>query len=335
MVQARSLPKTISPMLARLTRQPFDSPDHLFELKWDGIRALAFVDGGKLRLQGRDLKDLTPLFPELTGLPEMVETHDTVLDGELVCFDNDGKPSLELMHRRLKRQAEGRVVRNPKVHFVAFDLLFLGGSSVMDEPLSLRKTLLQEVVRPSENVQACEFIDTEGRAFFQATCDLGLEGIMAKNKSGVYLAGKRSPGWQKIKRARECEFVIGGYAFGGRRREPYSSLLLGLYDDGQGLVFAGQVSTELSRPETRRLYETLEQLHTPDCPFTRPPRPQAFTYWCEPALVCNVEYGEFTTNGLLRYPVFVSFRDDKPPLDCRIVDAPGWPTELGWSVDFL
>ena len=189
-------------MLARLTRQPFDSPDHLFELKWDGIRALAFVDGGKLRLQGRDLKDLTPLFPELTGLPEMVETHDTVLDGELVCFDNEGKPSLELMHRRLKRQAEGRVVRNPKVHFVAFDLLFLGGSSVMDEPLSLRKTLLQEVVRPSENVQACEFIDTEGRAFFQATCDLGLEGIMAKDKSGVYLAGKRSPGWQKIKRAR-------------------------------------------------------------------------------------------------------------------------------------
>jgi len=322
-------------MLARLTRQPFDSPDHLFELKWDGIRTLAFIDGGKLRLQSRDLKDLTPLFPELSGLPERVEAGDTVLDGELVCFDDEGRPSLELMQRRLKRQAEGRVVRNPKVHFVAFDLLFLGETSVMDEPLSLRKTLLQEVLNPSDNVQACEFIDSEGKAFFQATCDMGLEGIMAKDKSGVYLAGKRSPGWQKIKRVRECEFVVCGYAFGGKRREPYSALLLGLYDDRQRLVFVGQVGTELSKPETRQLYETLEQLHTGECPFTSPPRLPAFTYWCNPELVCNVEYGEFTTNGVLRYPVFLSLRDDKPPADCRIVDAPGWPSELGWSVDFL
>lgn len=335
MVQAKSLPKTISPMLARLTRQPFDSTDHLFELKWDGIRALVFRDGGKLRMQSRDLKDLTPLFPELSTLHKSIEADDTVLDGELVCFDDEGRPSLGLMQRRLKRQSEGRIVRNPKVHFVAFDLLFLGGISVMEEPLSLRKTLLQEVLNPSDNVQACEFIDSEGKAFFQATWDLGLEGIMAKDKSGVYLAGKRSLGWQKIKRARECEFVVGGYAFGGKRRQPYSSLLLGLYDDRQGLVFVGQVATELSKPDTRRLYEKLEQLHTPICPFTRPPSPPAFTFWCNPELACNVEYGEFTTNGLLRYPVFVSLRDDKPPSDCRIVDAPGWPIELGWNVDFL
>ena len=314
-------------MLARLTRHPFDSPNHLFELKWDGIRALAFVDGGTLRLQGRNLQDLTPEFPELRGLPGLVKANGTVLDGELVCFDREGHPSLARMQERLRRQARGRA-QGPRVNFVAFDLLYLNGASVLEEPLGHRKNLLHDILEPSGVAQACQFIERDGRAFFQATCDLGLEGVMAKDKDSHYLAGKRSTGWLKVKRVRECEFVIGGYTFGGNQGEPFSSLLLGLYDDTRRLVFLGQVGTGFSRGEARQIHADLQRLHTSDSPFLDPPDLQKFIYWCRPELVCRVEYGEFSTRGRLHYAVYQTLRDDKPAADCRTVDAPGWPLDL-------
>ena len=334
-VPTARVPKTINPMLARMARHPFDSSDHLFELKWDGIRALAYIDGGQLRLQSRNLKDITHHFPELSVLPKLVKADQAILDGELVCFDQEDRPSLSRMQQRLQRQATGRVVRSPRVHFVAFDLLFLRGKSVMNEPLEQRKNLLHEVLKPTEVAQACDFIETDGNAFFQATCDHGLEGIMAKDKSGVYLAGKRSTSWLKVKRVRECEFVIGGYAFGGQRKELFSSLLLGLYDDRQGFAFVGQVGTGISKTEARQLHSLLEPLHISDRPFANPPNLQKFIYWCRPELVCRVEYGEFTTEGKLRYPVYQMLRDDKPATDCRVVDAPGWPQVLSLGSDLL
>ena len=325
---AKGLPATISPMLARLTRHAFDSSNYIFELKWDGIRALAFIERGQLRLQSRNLRDITSQFPELDPLPGLVKADLAILDGELVCFDDQGHPSLTHMEQRLQRQAGGRVVRNPRVHFVAFDLLYLGGASVMAEPLVNRKNLLHEILKPTEVAQACEFINTDGNAFFQATCELGLEGIMAKEVSSQYQPGKRSAAWLKVKRVRESEFVIGGYTFGGRRKEPFSSLLLGLYDDRGRLVFVGQVGTGFSQTEAKQVHSSLQRLHTSDCPFTNPPNLQKFIYWCRPEVVCRVEYGEFTTDGKLRYPVCQTLTSDKPATDCRTVDAPGWPRVL-------
>ena len=313
-------------MLARLTRQPFDSADHVFELKWDGLRALAFVEGGHLRLQGRNLGDITAQFPELTQIPRALSTDQTVLDGELVCFDEEGRPSLERMQRRVQRNARGSVGRAPKAHFVAFDLLMLKGESVMNEPLSRRKSLLQDVLKPSELVQPCEFIESDGKDFYQATCDLGLEGIMAKDKSSPYLPGKRSSSWLKVKRVRECEFVIGGYAFGGDGEVPFGSLLLGLYDERHGLIFVGSVTNGLSHSQSKGLRSRLEELYTGECPFSETPVLQKFVYWCRPELACRVRYGEFTMDGRLRYPVYLTLRDDKPTADCRTVDAPGWPS---------
>ena len=327
-VQAHSLPATIHPMLARLSRHPFDSPDHIFELKWDGIRALAFIDRGQVRLQSRNLQDITSQFPELSRLPEAVKADGAVLDGELVCFDRDGHPSLIRLQQRLQRQAQGRSVSTPPVHFVAFDLLYLRGVSLMKEPLVHRKNMLHEILNPTEVAQPCEFIETDGTAFFQATCDHGLEGIMAKGKSSPYNPGKRTVSWLKVKRVRECEFVIGGYAFGGKRRELLGSLLLGLYDENQRLEYVGQVGTGFSQTEARRVHSILQDLHMPECPFTRPPTLQRFVFWCRPEVVCRVEYGEFSTGGKLRYPVYQTLRDDKPATDCRIFDAPGWPRVL-------
>ena len=327
-VSARKLPATIKPMLASLKRFPFDSPDHLFELKWDGIRVLAFIEGGELRLQSRNLRNITSQFPELASIPENVKSDLTVLDGELICFDENGHPSFSDIQQRLQRQQRGRISRSPQVHLIAFDLLFLNGESVMDQPLSVRKRLLSETLVPTDLAQPCEYIENDGNAFFQATTEHGLEGIMAKEKDSPYYPGKRSPSWHKVKRERICDFVIAGYDFGGKRKELFSSLLLGLYDTNQQLVYVGQVGTGFADREIKRLYTILQDLHTPDAPMENPPKVEKFIHWCRPELVCQVRYGEFTMGGKLRYPVYLSPKDDKPPTDCKIEDAPGWPVTL-------
>lgn len=327
-------------MLAGLARHPFDSTEHFFELKWDGIRAMAFLEEGRLRLLSRTSRDITASFPELADLPGQVGARGVVLDGELVCLDSDGRPSFPLLQRRLSA-AGRRGGRDNPVHFIAFDLLYLEGRSVMAEPLYSRKGRLHEIVRPSDMAQVCDLVDGDGAAFFQATCQHGLEGIVAKEKSSPYLPGRRSRHWLKVKRVRESEFVIGGYTFsGGNRgsgvsrgsggnRGAFDSLLLGLYDDDKRLVFVGQVSAGLSRAAARDLGLDLQRIHVEECPFGSLPRVPRLMFWCRPQVVCQVEYGEFSEDGELTYPMFKALRDDKSPGDCVVADAPGWPKLLG------
>ena len=322
------LPTSIKPMLARLTRYPFDSSNHIFELKWDGMRALAFIEAGSVRVQSRDLTDITPRFPEMERLARLVKSDMTVLDGELVCFGPDGKPSFTRMQERLRRPAGGRAYKGPRAHFVAFDVLYADGRSVMGESLGRRKNILHELLEPGDVVQACQFIENEGKAFFAVTQQHELEGIVAKDKAGHYTPGRRSPGWHKIKRLRECDFVIGGYDLGGERGEMFGSLIVGMYDGSQRLVSVGHVGSGLSRAVARQLQPVLQSLHTARCPFQTPPRVDRLLYWCRPELVCRVEYGEFTNHGRLRYATYVSQVGDKSPADCKIDDAPGWPAEL-------
>lgn len=326
-VASRNPHTTLRPMLARLVRSPFDSPDHIFELKWDGIRALAYVESGKITFRDRNSRDITPQFPELEQLPQQVSASQAVLDGELVCLDELGRPSFALMQQRT-RGSRNQQAKKPLVHYIAFDLLHLNGRSVMGEALTGRKNLLHEVLQPSDLVQPCEFIDTEGKAFFHATCELGLEGIVAKEKNSLYSPGRRSSSWLKVKRVRESEFVVGGYTFGGKRKEMFSSLLLGLYIGRGRLVYVGQVGTGFSQLEAQQLYATLQGLHTARCPFNTVPDVQKFIYWCQPKVVSQVQYGEFTPDGKLRYPVFITQRGDKAASDCTIADAPGWPSQL-------
>ena len=324
MVRVAALPNTVQPMLGRMARQPFDSPNHIFELKWDGMRALAFIEGGELKLVSRNARNITTLFPELGQMPELLKSDSVLLDGEIVCLDEENRPSFSRLQQRLQSKRVNRPRINP-AHFIAFDLLYVKGRSVMKEPLVQRKKRLNDVLEPTELIQACEFVETEGEAFFQATCELGLEGIMAKEKSSAYLPGKRSTHWLKIKRVRESEFVVGGYSFGGNRKELFSSLLLGLYDDNQNLVYVGSVGTGFSQQEAKLIYGVLQQLHIPDCPFSTIPDVKRLIHWCQPALVCQVEYGEFTVDGKLRYPIYLRHREDKVATDCNLTDAPGWP----------
>ena len=321
---ALKLPSAIKPMLGRMARQPFDSPDYVYELKWDGMRALAFVEGGELTLFSRNGRNVTSQFPELADLPKQVKSSPLVIDGEIVCLDDDNHPNFSRLQQRLQAKRVGLKQRNP-VNFIAFDLLYATGKSVMKEPLVIRKDRLVKVLSPTEVAQPCEFIEGEGTAFYQATCDLGLEGIMAKEKSSSYLPGQRSSHWLKIKRVRESEFVIGGYSFGGARKEFFSSLLLGLYGDDGRLIYAGSVGTGFSEAESKDLFAKLQSIHIDDRPFTTAPDVKRLIHWCQPELVCQVEYGEFTLDGKLRYPTFLRLREDKSATDCTLGDAPGWP----------
>ena len=200
--------------MARLAHNPFDSSDHLFELKWDGIRALALVHNGALKLLDRNSRDITQQFPELSKLPRQIKGNGVILDGELVCLDDRGRPNYLSIERRLGLPT-GRGSRSNPVHFIAFDLLYTGFQPVMGLPLIRRKDLLNDLLAPNEIAQQSDYIENDGKSFFHATCELGLEGILAKEKSSLYLPGRRSRDWLKVKRVRESEFVIGGYTFGG------------------------------------------------------------------------------------------------------------------------
>ncbi len=318
------LPSTIKPMLGRLAREPFDSPKHLFELKWDGMRALAFIESGDLKLFSRNGRNVTSQFPEFADMPAHVNSSPLILDGEIVCLDEQNRPDFSRLQQRLQAKRVGLKQKFP-VNFIVFDLLYTNGRSVMKEPLVDRKGRLNEALDPTEVVQACEFVESEGTAFFEATCNLGLEGVMAKEKSSIYLPGQRSPRWLKVKRVRESEFVIGGYSFGGARKELFSSLLLGLYDDDGRLKYVGSVGTGFSETEAKAIYTHLLALHVDDMPFSAAPDVRRLIHWCRPEVVCQVEYGEFTLDGKLRYPIYLRLREDKTPVDCTLNDAPGWP----------
>ena len=315
----------LRPMLARLGRGPFDSPDYLFELHWNGIRALAHINDGGLTLQDRNGHDLTEIFPELSSLPSHVGSSKAILDGEIVCLDSSGHPSFTLLEQRLAHPAH-KVSRRRHAHYVAYDLLYVANRSVMDESLVTRKNLLHSLLQPSKYVQAADYIDSQGKAFFQAICQHDLEGIVAKRKSSSYISGKRSNEWLNIKRIRQGEFVIGGYTFDGNKRDPLRSLILGLYKDDQ-LHYVGQVSSGIG-PHSKRLTPILEQQHWDRSPFVQTPTIRRFSYWCRPESVCQVEYGEFSEDGNLAYPIFKGIRGDVSPEDCLAAEIPGWPRQL-------
>jgi bifunctional non-homologous end joining protein LigD len=304
-------------MLATAAAEPFDSPDHIFELKLDGMRAIVFVEAGEVRIQNRRLEDVRPQFPQFADAPRRVKARSAVVDGEIVALDSEGRTSLPLLQQRL----EGKT---GPLTYQMFDILYLEGASVMHLPLARRKTILHQVLSPSDFLQACDFVDGEGVAFFEAAAEHGLEGIVAKEKASPYRAGERSSAWQTVKAFCADDFVIGGYAFGGGlRAEPLSALLLGQYQD-ERLVHVGDVSGPFPEDTSRMLLALLQPLHTPGCAFAEPPHLARFIYWCRPELACRARYSEWTRRGKLRFPLFVAVRPDVPPREC-LLEPPAPP----------
>jgi bifunctional non-homologous end joining protein LigD len=304
-------------MLASTAHEPFDDPEKLFEVKWDGVRAIAVIENGSVHIHTRGMKDITDAFHDVgVALLSAVDSDGVVLDGELIAIDDDGVPRLQRVMERWHQG--GRASKAISVSFEVFDILYRNGRSLMALPLSKRKAILNESVTPNALVHLTHYEEGEGVTLFEAARGLGLEGIVAKDKTSPYEPGRRSKHWIKVKQSRTANLVVGGYTFGGGgRKELFGSLLLGAYA-GPDLRYVGSVGGGFRQTDLAMIYGVVSKLHRDTSPFVDSAVVDKFLFWCEPVLVVSVEYGEFTSNRHLRFPIFVAVRPDFEPKDCTI-----------------
>jgi len=319
-------PASIEPMQATLAENAFSSPGWYFEPKMDGVRALAFVDGDRVRLMSRRGIDQTKQYPAVVESLRG-QTERLVLDGEIVALDERGVPSFQAIQRRLglTRQSEiERLEAEIPVYYYVFDLLWAGGYDLRPGRLRDRKALLAQLLLPDAAVNLLEHFETDGEDAYRAAVEHGLEGVVAKRRDSTYESGRRSKSWLKIKATLEDDFVVGGFSGGsGGRARTFGALLVGQCDDEGRLVYAANVGSGFDDRTLASLKKRLEALATDESPFevmepgsTRFSRPKdvAIT-WVRPELVATVKFSEWTADGHLRGPSFLGLRDDKAPAD--------------------
>jgi bifunctional non-homologous end joining protein LigD len=309
----------IEPMLAITAEEPFDSPEFAYEPKWDGVRTLAFVDGGVVRLQTRNLLDCTAQYPEAHQVAEaLTGAYQAILDGEIVALDERGAPSFQKLQPRMHVRDESAVKklrRTTPVVYEIFDVLWLDGQDLTKRPLRERQKLLDEILTPMGSIRRSEQFVGNGIALFEAAKEQGIEGIVAKRLDSPY-ATTRSAAWVKIKAFRTMECVVGGWTAGqGGRSSTLGALLLGVYRDGK-LMPVGHVGSGFDERTLKELLATLGERETPRMPFAVEPRVNQPARWCQPELVCEVQYGELTREGTLRHPVYRGLRADVDPREC-------------------
>jgi bifunctional non-homologous end joining protein LigD len=328
------MPPSLEPMLATAAKRLPTGQDWAFELKWDGVRAVAFA-GDELRLCARRGDDTTRRYPELAGIGEALAGRGAILDGEIVAFDEAGNPNFGLLQRRMGLKDELRIRRRAAetpVTYVAFDLLRLDGASLCDEPYERRRELLGELAFDGPCWQAPRHRVGDGEALLAAVRERGLEGVVAKRLGSVYRPGRRTPDWVKVQNRRRQELVIGGWMPGaGARRRQVGSLLVGYWDSTpeeaaqlgrpQRLVYAGGVGTGFSDEMVGRLTTVLSPLRRESSPFeagwdprekyAARIRERGELAWVEPVVVCEIEFLRWTHEDTLRAASFKGLRDDK------------------------
>jgi len=311
------MPEQIAPMKARSGALPPDDEAWGYEVKWDGIRAVMFVDHGHLTLQGRNFSDFTPRYPELRAFARGLGASRIILDGEVVALDEEGRPSFERLQSRMHLASDSAVrrrMRDIPVTYVIFDLLYLDGHSTLALPYSERRRVLRELELEGPNWRTPAHHEGEGAALLDATKQLGVEGIVAKKLDSAYEPGRRSACWLKIKNVCTQDVVIGGYAPGeGRRRGSLGALVVGYHDDGK-LRYAGKVGTGFTEQTLGLLSRELTALERNDSPFDGRQPPKG-TIFVEPRLVAHVEFREWTRSGTLRAPSFKGLRPDVDPAE--------------------
>jgi bifunctional non-homologous end joining protein LigD len=278
---AEPMPEHVKPMLAKLAEIPKDPDQWAFEVKWDGIRAVVFAEGGRIRIETRNLNDVTAQYPELTRLGRALGSHTAVLDGEIVAFDEHGRPSFQTLQSRLGLTSESTIrtrAKSTPVRYVAFDLLFLDGRDLKDLPYEERRAMLRELIDDTPHWQVPDHHVGTGRELLDAVVEQGLEGIMAKRLDSTYKEANRGGAWLKIKQQQRQEFVVCGWTEGeGRRGGSIGALLLAYHDatpaeakargDRQKLVYAGSVGTGFSDATLAKLHALLEPLETKTSPL--------------------------------------------------------------------
>jgi len=296
------MPHQIRPMLATLAQEPFDHPDWLFEVKWDGYRAVAEIRGGDVSLYSRNLLPLNEKFPPVVESLRKFP-FDALLDGEIVVVDDQGKPDFELL-QNYRSSGSGHLL------YYVFDLLHFQGHDLTGLPLIRRKEFLKKILPQAPKIRFSDHVRGDGVLFFRVARDKGLEGIIAKHGESVYRIGTRSRQWLKLKTRLTQEGVITGFTAprGGRRH--FGTLVLGVYD-GDELICIGHAGGGFKAKELAEIRARLDPLIQEECPFKA--RPETRATWVRPELVCEVVFHGWTADGVMRQPSFLRLREDKAP----------------------
>jgi DNA ligase D-like protein (predicted ligase) len=303
--------KTLTPMLIGADTGPFDSPEHIFELKLDGVRCLAYLDGEGTHLRNKRNLNVSATYPELDGIHRQAARR-CILDGELVVM-NGGKPDFDELKRRALMSNSFRIrlaAERLPVSFTAFDILYLDDHDVTDLPQMERKKLLSDTISESPRLAVSRYIERDGIALYRMAEEQALEGVVAKVMNSRYRPGTRTKEWIKIKNLLDDDFVVCGYVPKDNR---VTSIVLGQYR-GLVLVYKGHVTLGVSGRDFNTINQAPEMA---DQPFGALPPGNENAVWIEPRLVCTVRFMARNESGSLRQPVFKGLRDDKEPEDCR------------------
>ena len=314
------LPQRVRPMLATLGALPASDDGWAFEIKWDGVRAISYIEGGRIRMQSRNDKELSNAFPEFRELGEFMGARPCILDGEIIAIGDEGIPDFGRLQHRLhvgNASAAKKLSASSPANYVIFDLLHLDGHSLLSLPYDDRRRQLEALhLAGSSFTMADSFRDVHGADILQATKDAGLEGVIAKQRRAPYMEGKRSDAWIKIKNVRTQEVVIGGWTEGaGSREGSMGALLLGI-PSPSGLRYVGKVGTGFNAGDRASLLDLLRPLTSKKNPFAPASdvnEPAA--HFVRPLHVGEVRFGEWTAAGHLRHPVWRGLRPDKSPGD--------------------
>ena len=312
-----AMPERLVPMMARPSdKLPRPERGWSYEVKWDGVRAIAYVQPGRLRLESRNLNEITDAYPEVRGILTDLGMHEAVLDGEIVAFDDNGRPSFERLQSRMhvtSPNAVRRLMGSTPVVYAIFDVLYLDGHSLMDLPYTERRERLEQLELGGPAWRVPSVHRDAGKRLLEATASQGLEGVVAKRLDSHYEPGRRTGAWLKIKHVHRQELVIGGWIPGeGRRARRIGALLMGYHRDGT-FVYAGRVGTGFTEKTLNELLGKLEPLRRDTPPFGSAPKLPREAVFVEPSLVAEIEFREWTNEGVLRAPSFKGLREDKSP----------------------
>lgn len=302
---SRKLSSFIEPMKAQLTDQPaFDSPDWIFEIKWDGYRAIAEINKSGNKLYSRNGLTFDKAYPKIFEGLKAIKKH-VIIDGEIVVFDENGKPSFQ------KLQNYKNTDKYAIVYFV-FDILELQGRPLLSLPLIERKEILRKLLPASNVIKYCDHVEDQGKVLFKEMQKMNLEGMIAKRKLSKYHIGKRTSDWLKIKNVRSQEAIIVGFTDPKGSRQYFGSLLIAVKDKGK-LVSIGNVGTGFNGKSLKDIHSRLKKIIRKTSPLDVPVKGAPDVTWVEPQLVCNIKFTEITDDGSVRHPVFLGLRVDKAP----------------------
>jgi bifunctional non-homologous end joining protein LigD len=307
-IELESFPDEVRPMQAASAEAPFSSPEYLFEVKWDGLRCVLFRDpDGTVRLRDRGLSDLTADVPEVVAAAKRVPP-GSVIDGELVATDNDGRPDYPRLRQRL---AKGAALRNEiPTAYLAFDALYLEGRPLMRQPVVRRRARLAKSVEAGGHIFVPDHIEEDGVELFEACLERGLEGVVAKHRQSPYVPGQRSPFWLKVKAVKSDDFAVIGWT----GEKPFDALVVGYHEDGR-LLPCGTVGGGYDEDATTLLREKLIELATDDSPLDPAPIMLRPVHWVRPELVVSIRYSEWSPDGTLRFPIFNGLRPEVHPAE--------------------